>query len=349
MAEMIPTEDLLARRALRDELASFDCRITQPDDPPLFTREPKPTMKSLIWRARDIMPLLERIGREIALEGSGPRRTLRLHNPGLPYGTTNTFWASIQIVHAGEVATAHRHSANAFRFVMQGAGVWTTVDGECYPMNVGDLVLTPAGKWHDHVHKGDAPMVWLDVLDISIMKFLQATFFDPFEDRIQPIDTVPDRSFRQFGSGLMRPPGATIREGENPLLAYPAEMARKALESASGLPEDPFDDVVLEYRNPADGGPVMPTMGVQMQILRPKFVGKRRRHTGSKLFYVVEGAGKTVVGEETLEWSAGDFFVIAPWAWHSHTNTSSSDARLFQVNDLPTVKGLGYFREERES
>ena len=105
-------------------------RVAQPDDPPLFTREPKPDVQSVHWRGRDLMPLLGRLGREVDLGAGGPRRTLRLHNPGLPYGTTNTFWASIQVILPGEVATAHRHSASAFRFVMHGDGAWTTVDGE---------------------------------------------------------------------------------------------------------------------------------------------------------------------------------------------------------------------------
>src|SRR5205823_14183407 len=137
------------------------------------------------------------------------------------------------VILPGEVATAHRHSANALRFIMRGNGAWTTVNGECYPMNEGDLVLTPAGSWHDHVHKGDEPMIWLDVLDISLMKSLEATFFEPYSTDIQPIDTLPDRSWRQFGSGLMRPPHESIgrHTDSNPLLAYPWKMARAALKS----------------------------------------------------------------------------------------------------------------------
>ena len=168
----IVTHDAEARRALKDELARVHCRVHQPDDPPLFTREPRPETRSMHWRRRDLEPLLERIGREVDLGAGGPRRTLRLQNAGLPFGTTHTFWCSIQVILPGEVATAHRHSASALRFIMKGSGAWTTVDGECYPMNEGDLVLTPPGTWHDHEHKGNEPMVWLDVLDISLMRAL---------------------------------------------------------------------------------------------------------------------------------------------------------------------------------
>ncbi|NUZ06102.1 cupin domain-containing protein [Piscinibacter koreensis] len=346
MADTSSLTDADARRALKADLARFNCRVAQPDDPPLFTREPKPDVQSLHWRGRDLMPLLERLGREVDLGAGGPRRTLRLHNPGLPYGTTNTFWASIQVILPGEVATAHRHSANAFRFVMQGDGAWTTVDGECYPMHEGDLVLTPAGTWHDHVHKGSEPMIWLDVLDISLMRMLQATFFEGYAGSVQPVDAIPDRTLRQFGSGLMRPPNVDVPPGSNPLLAYTRQMAEAALNAAAGLVPDPFDDVVLEYRNPADGGPAMRTLSMLLQRLRPGFEGRARRHTGSKLYYVVRGEGNTTVGEQRFDWSTGDFFTVAPWAWHAHRNAGSGEATLFQVNDTPVLKALGYYREE---
>jgi gentisate 1,2-dioxygenase len=346
MATTPHTGDGDARRALKAELARYNCRVAQPDDPPVFTREPRPGMQSLHWRGSDLMPLLERLGREVDLGAGGPRRTLRLHDPGLPHGTTNTFWASIQVILPGEVATAHRHSANAFRFVIQGSGAWTTVDGERYPMNEGDLVLTPAGTWHDHVHEGSEPMIWLDVLDISLMQALQATFFEPYAGATQPVDAVPDRTLRQFGSGLMRPPGAAVAAGRNPLLAYAAPMARAALDQAAGLPPDPFDDVALEYRNPVDGGPAMRTMAMQLQRLRPGFAGRARRHTGSKLYYVVEGEGCTTVGDQCFDWRRGDYFTVAPWTWHAHRNASARLATLFQVNDTPVLKALGYYREE---
>ncbi len=346
--ENISPADAERRRALKEDLARYNCRVHQAGDPPFFTAEPRPAMQSVHWRWDDLAPLLERIGRDVDLAAGGPRRTLRLHNPGLPVGTTHTFWGSIQVILPGEVATAHRHSANALRFIMKGQGAWTTVEGECYPMDEGDLVLTPAGTWHDHVHKGDQPMIWLDVLDISLMKSLEATFFEPYSGAVQPISAVPDRSSRQFGSGLMSPPDVSVPLGSNPLLTYPWGMADQAVRAMDGLPADPYDDIVLEYRNPVDGAPAMRTLGMQLQRLRPGFSGRRRRHTGSKLYYAVRGEGRTTVGEEIYDWRAGDFMAIAPWAWHRHENPSTGEALLWQVNDLPTLKALNYYREERE-
>ncbi|MCK9508393.1 MAG: cupin domain-containing protein [Pigmentiphaga sp.] len=345
--ENISQESAERRRLLNEDLARFSCRVHQAEDPPFFTREPRPDMKSVHWRWKDLEPLLRRIGEEVDLAASGPRRTLRLHNPGLKAGTTHTFWASIQVILPGEEATAHRHTASALRFIMQGSGAWTTVDGECYPMNEGDLVLTPTWAWHDHVHKGDAPMIWLDVLDINLMKSMEATFFEPYPTPMQAIGPLPDRSWRQFGSGLMRPPSPSA-SATNPLLAYPFSMAEPALRAAEGLPSDPCDDVILEYQNPTDGSPAMRTLGQRLQRLRAGFEGRRRRHTGSKLYYVVDGEGTTTVEGECFDWSKGDFFVIAPWAWHRHQNTSASDALLWQVNDLPAHQLLQYYKEEIE-
>jgi gentisate 1,2-dioxygenase len=346
MGETVSMADAQARRLLKEDLARFNCRVHQPDEPPLFTREPQPDAQTVLWRWSDINPLLERLGEQIDLAAAGPRRTLRLQNPGLPYGTTFSFWASIQVILPGEVATCHRHSASAFRFVMRGSGAKTTVNGECYPMREGDLVLTPASSWHDHVHEGTEPMIWLDVLDISLMRMMRATFFEPYDKPVQDLSEIPDSSWRAFGSGLMRPPRRHAADAENPLFAYPRELAEAALREAAGLPADPHEDVILEYQNPVTGGPAMLTMAMCLQTLRAGVHTRARRQTGSKLYYVVRGRGRSIVQGQDYEWSAGDFLTIAPWAWHEHVNENTEDAMLFQVNDSPALRALGYYREE---
>lgn len=338
--------DAQARKALKDDLARYNCRVHQPDDPPLFTREPSSTMQTVHWRWRELEPLLERVGQAIAIGSGGQRRTLRLANPGLPFGTTHTFWASIQYILPGEVAEAHRHTANAFRFILKGTGCTTTVGGELYSMHEGDLVLTPSMAWHDHVHHGDQPMIWLDVLDISLSRSLHATFFQPYEQQMQPVGAVPEHSWRAFGSGIMRSPRATRPTICNPLLVYPRQQAQAALELAEGLEADPFEDVVLEYQDPVNGGPAMKTMGMSLLKLRPGFQGQSRRHTGSKLYCVLRGQGTTLVDGQPYAWAAGDFLAIAPWSWHQHCNPHGEEAVLFEVDDTPAMKALGYYHEE---
>jgi len=339
--------DAAARRQLEQELAPFNCGVHQPHDPPLFTREPQSSMVALHWRRDDLDRLLARIGASLKLETGGNRRTLRLTNPGLPYGTTPTFWASIQYILPGEIASAHRHAPTALRFIMQGSGAFTTVEGERYAMNVGDFVLTPSWTWHDHEHLGDQPMIWLDVLDTSLVRSMHAIFFDPSDTELRPVNPYPQQSRQQFGSGLMKPLRAARHNPVNPLLVYPAGMAMSALDEASRLPPDPYSDTHLEYRNPLTGGSALPTLGTGLQRLRPGSRCQAQRHTGSLLNYVISGSGTTVVEGNAFHWQAGDFIAIPPWSWYEHTNASTEqDATLFQVNDIPAMQALGLHRHE---
>jgi gentisate 1,2-dioxygenase len=325
MSEAMMT-DVDARQALAGELARVNLAVHQPEDPPLFTREPVSAMQPCHWRAADIAELLEKIGANLKLEAGGNRRTLRLTNPGLPYGTTPTFWCSIQYILPGEIATAHRHEATALRFVMQGSGAETIVDGVQYPMNEGDLVLTPSWTFHDHEHHGTAPMVWLDVLDISLVRSLEAVFFEPYPRARQAATSIAG-------------PGAP--------LVYTKAWAEERLRA---LTPDPFDDVLLEYTNRTTGAPALTTIGTALQLLRPGARTRAHRHTGSVVYYAVRGEGATFINGERFDWSPGDFIALPPWAAHAHANRSDERAAvLFAVNDFPTLKALGMWREEEVS
>src|SRR5262249_57146608 len=94
------------------------------------------------------------------------RRVFMLENPGLPGSgyITSSIYCGLQVIKPGEVAPAHRHTSNALRFIIEGEGAYTTVEGERVPMRPGDFVLTPGWTWHDHGHLGAAPVVWLDAI-----------------------------------------------------------------------------------------------------------------------------------------------------------------------------------------
>jgi gentisate 1,2-dioxygenase len=329
-------------------LATLNVRIQTPDDPPVFTATPSSPMTPVHWRWGDLEKVVNELDQHLNLAPGGARRTLKLTNPGLPYGTTPTFWLSIQSILPGEVATAHRHTPTAFRFIMRGNGCWTTVDGESYEMSAGDFVLTPSWTWHDHIHRGDEPMIWIDVLDISLVRSLHTTFFQNYDRDVQDVAAVRDVSFRTRGSGLLRagrrtpqPPGAV-----NPLLAYPQARALEALEMAKGLPADLCDDVITEYVNPTDGSPALNSLATMRQILRPGFTGVPYRHTGSKVYWVISGAGVTEIDGTRYEWTEGDFFAVPPWTTHHHENPYDSEASLFRVDDTAVLDKLGLYREE---
>lgn len=334
------------RRALSEQLADFNMRVAQPDDPPLFTRVPKPAMVPLHWKAADIATMLRAIGANLKLESGGQRRTLRLTNPGLPYGTTTTLWCSIQYILPGEIATAHRHTATALRFIMDGEGAYTTVDGERYAMRKGDLVLTPSLCWHDHEHHGDEPMVWLDVLDISLVRSLDATMFEPGASELQAVSAVPEHAMLEYGSGLLRPVRRRQPEPAAPVPVYAWSKAIGALEAAAALDPDPYYDIAFEYRDPVRSGPALSTIGTILQRLRPGVRCRPHRNTGTSVLYVVRGHGSIEIEDARFDWGPGDFVSIPSWTSHALANASASeDAVLFHVNDRPALEKLGLFHE----
>lgn len=59
-----------------------------------------------------------------------------------PY-TTDTLYAGLQLVMPNEVARAHRHTAFAMRFIIEGQGGFTAADGRRINMQRGDVILSP--------------------------------------------------------------------------------------------------------------------------------------------------------------------------------------------------------------
>ena len=109
----------------------------------------------------------------------------------------------------------------------------------------------------------------------------------------------------------------------------------------------PFDGTLMHYVNPVTGGPVMPTIGASMQLLRPGEHTLAHRHTGSYLYQVAKGRGYSVINGQRFDWQERDIFCVPSWMFHEHANTSTTDdACLFCFSDLPVMKSLGLYREE---
>src|SRR5207248_3258824 len=133
------------------------------------------------------------------------RRVLMLMNPGLngEASITGSLFAGLQLIMPGEVAPAHRHTQSALRFIIEGSGAYTAVDGERTTMQPGDFVITPSWTWHDHGNDSAEPMVWLDGLDIQIVKLLNASFAEPGADDVQAVSRPEGDSFARFGNNLL--------------------------------------------------------------------------------------------------------------------------------------------------
>ena len=147
-----------------------------------MTDYPKPRALPFLWRYRDVRPLLFRAGELVTPERAN-RRVVCLVNPTLKHlcAATSTLLANIQMVLPGEVAPAHRYTAAALRFVMEGGGAYTAVDGERTIMRPGDLVLTPNWTWHDHGNESGQPIIWQDGLDVPLVNAVDGMFFEAYQ------------------------------------------------------------------------------------------------------------------------------------------------------------------------
>ena len=167
---------------------------------------------------------------KVDLLGEAERRVLILENPGLKgrSSITHTLYAGLQLILPGEVAPAHRHTQTALRFVVEGEGAYTTVDGEKCPMSRGDLILTPTGLWHEHGHDGKDPVVWLDVLDLPVVYYLETSY--AIEGQRQTVKQ--GRGDQVYARGGLMPTTVFQRSDKRyPMLRYPWVEARAALQA----------------------------------------------------------------------------------------------------------------------
>jgi gentisate 1,2-dioxygenase len=313
----------------------------------LLPREPKSRCLPHLWRWETVRALVERGAELTPLSRSAERRVLGFINPGLPdrYGATHTLWAGFQYVLPGEVAPAHRHSPAAIRFVLEGEGAFTTVDGDKCVMGRGDLVLTPPWTWHDHGNESGQPMLWLDGLDLPMVAELEGQFYEPFPAESQPLTRPVGDSERRYGLGQLRPTWEKWAGPFSPLLNYKWAKTEAALRELATVGGSPFDDVAMEYINPHTGGPLMPTLACWIQLLRPGTRTKAHRHTGSAVYLAFAGQGTTVIEGQRFDWRPGDLFVVPTWAWHEHASRDG-EALLFSVQDTPVLQALGLYREQ---
>src|SRR5215472_13280617 len=163
-----------------------------------------------VWRWAEIEPLLRRSSDFIAPGQGTERRILRLANPGVPERTsTHTLSVAVQYLLPGEVAPAHSHSPNALRFMMQGQGAYTTVDGDKCLMKPGDLVLTPTPMLHDHGNEGSEPVIWFDGLDSPIVRYLEVLTLQRHDEERQQVGRLVGLSERRFSAPGLRPVSAS--------------------------------------------------------------------------------------------------------------------------------------------
>lgn len=318
---------------------------------PSTTDQPKTNALPYVWHWRDLRPQAMRAAELVGTE-QAERRVLRMQNPGLQaISASNTLVANIQVVMPGEIARAHRHSPSALRLIIEASGGYTVVNGDRIPMRPGDLVLTPSGTWHDHANDSDQPMLWLDGLDSPLVRMLEAGFYEEYERDRQDVNEDEDPTVAKYGVGGLRPAWESDTEARySPLWHYPYIQTREALvRLAAEYAGTPFDGAILEYTNPATGGPAMPTIGCYVQLLRPGEHTQAHRHVSCTNYHVIEGSGYSMVGGQKLDWEDKDVFTVPTWTFHEHVNSGARPAILFSFTDAPVMKALDLYREESAS
>jgi len=297
-----------------------------------------------LWRWESLLDGLLKASETIGIE-QAERRAIRVVNPHLSAkSTSHTLQVTFSIVNPGEVARAHRHNMAAIRFVVQGKGAFTVVDGEKFYMEEGDLILTPNWTWHDHHNESHDPIIWLDGLDGPLIQSFNILFFEEAKEPEQAITHQTAGSLSRMA--FTRTPTKNEHYQRGVPFRYAWKETHAALRAMGDDDRDPYDGRLLRYINPVTGGYTYPTMSCEIQLLKGKEFTRAPRHTSTAIYHVVRGQGRSRVGEGYLEWKQGDTFVVPLWQWHAHENISNDEAVLFSLTDRPVMDALQLYREE---
>ena len=205
-------EDTPELKAYYGDLERFDTAALWTVANKIEPWEPKSDSQPVLWRYADLRGHVLRSLELVSPEKAG-RRVIYLNNPGRKDVAAACGWlySGLQVMQPGEVASAHMHSASALRFIMEGKGAYTVVDGHKMTLGENDFVLTPNGSWHEHgVDASGSECIWQDGLDIPLVNALEANFYAVHPDLKQPVTYPVDDATGSWGA-----PG--LRSGERRL------------------------------------------------------------------------------------------------------------------------------------
>lgn len=296
------------------------------------------------WPYASLKPLLLKAGELTPIE-KAERRVLVLANPG--HGlekmqASAAMYLGMQLLLPGEWAPSHRHTPNAVRMIVEGEGAYTTVDGEKCPMRRGDLILTPTGLWHEHGHDGTEPVVWLDVLDLPLVYYMEASYHVNGE-RQQVKPGSGDRAWTR--AGVAPTPVFQRSQQRYPMLRYPWADTRAAL---LALAEDQpaLECVQVTYINPETGEDAENILGFYALMLKPSQTLRLPARSPAQVFHQIEGnAAVTVDGASQPFTLAEADTCCAPGytAVTLHNLSADQPAFLFMADESPLHRKLGVY------
>lgn len=312
----------------------------------LVTPTPRSQAVAASWSYDRIKAMLMEAGGLITAD-EAERRVLILENPALAGQSriTQTLYAGLQLIMPGEVAPAHRHAQNALRFIMDGDGAFTALDGERAYMHRHDLILTPSLLWHDHGNETDEPMIWLDGLDIPLVQMLDGSYAEHRKDRgaMPPGRPTGDAGMR-WGRNLHPVRHDRRPDQANPLFIYPYAEWRETLEvlRRAEAPH-PHDAYLMEFANPVDGGPVMSTISAFVRLVPAGFSTRPLRQTDGMVHVVVEGSG--TIGIDGVDHPLAPGTILVTPSWSERAISANDDLVLFSYSDRATQQKLSLWRE----
>jgi gentisate 1,2-dioxygenase len=347
----------LAAGAQAAERGAFYARIDKLGMTPLWEvlgalvpAQPTSPVAPAHWRYDSVRAHVMEAGRLITAE-EAERRVLVLENPALRGQSciTQSLYAGLQLILPGEVAPAHRHTQTALRLVLDGEGAYTAVDGERTTMRFGDFIITPSWTFHDHGNDGADPVVWLDGLDIPLVRFLDAGFAEKSGVKAQA-DTRPEGdALARYGNNMLPLEHAPLPHEPTRVFVYPFARTKESLAGIARGAADAHFGFKLRYVNPATGRSPMPTIGTFAQRLPKGFATRPYRSSDSTVYVCLEGEGTATIAaadaEQVFDFARRDVFVVP--SWHAFTLAARADTLLFSFSDRPVQQVLGLWRDER--
>ena len=304
--------------------------------------KPQPRTRAIAWSYLALRPLLLKAGKLTPIE-KAERRVLVLANPG--HGlekmqASAAIYLGMQLLLPGEWAPSHRHTPNAARMIVEGEGAYTTVNGEKCPMRRGDLILTPTGLWHEHGHDGDKPVIWLDVLDLPLVYYMEASYHVDGERQA----IKPGHGESTQATGGMVPTPMFERSGKAyPMLRYPWVEARAALETMAA-DQPGLEAIQLTYINPETGDDAQNILGFYALMLRPSQTLRLPVRSPAMVFHVIEGAAQVTVEEQHFALAEADTCCTPGYSAASLRNPSADKPSfLFIADESPLHRKLGVF------
>ena len=301
--------------------------------------KPMPNTQSIVWKYKEIKPLLLEAGELTPIEKT-ERRVLVLANPG--HGlenmrATSVIYLGMQLLLPKEWAPAHRHTPNAVRLIVEGEKAYTTVEGKKCPMEKGDLILTPSGLWHEHGHDGGEPVIWLDVLDLPLVYYMEASFVEGGD--CQPIQRVEQKP--RYAAGLA-PVLQHIRAEQNyPMLRYPWSDAKQLIIDLAA--ENAEGPIQVAYVNPETGEDCQKIIGYSALMVRPGEKVQLEPRSAAMVFHVIEGATAITIDGKASHLDTADTACAPCFAHIDLINNSDQACFLFIADEAPIQKKLGLY------